>query len=494
MRFLRGLPNDEAAANPMKVSRIATHSFEIWYNSRVSIAVASAFLAATSSRIVTGGIDWRAVAVVALCTFSAYHADDFVDFSRDLPRPPLRLLAHLRFIKLFAAVTSIAIVALALRGSPVALDYLLLGSGFLTLAFCMASSQIRQDVRRSRLWFSLRSVYISLIWSLVVVLTPVLDRGSPVNRPVVGAILFVFALMLVVTALWAEGEHPERWGNDRPHKIYERIMLLCCAYASCLVVFGVVKRVFPWQNAALLSACAFNILFILFRRRFVQVDRRVLNETLIVMNVLSCLFVMGAYAYPADGFGPRSFADWFQLAACAIFFGNIAVKSATLKAQDDDGDHLDLVLLLGLAVFGFQIFITSMHVERWLFPSLHLSLFHSRAATAVGVLLTCIALILQTAAYIVMSNSWRLMARSQEPAELIATGPFALTRNPIYASLEIYIAGAFLMNGTLVFALFLLFAPLFVHAQIRREESFLSESCGESYKRYFRDTPRYILF
>ncbi|MGA7340682.1 MAG: isoprenylcysteine carboxylmethyltransferase family protein [Terracidiphilus sp.] len=478
----------------MKISKIAAHCFEIWYASRVSIAAAAAFLAATSSRILNGGIDWRAVAVVALCAFAAYHSDDFVDFSRDLPRSPLSLFAGARFLKLVAAIASVAIVIAILRGRPARLAELLLFSGLLTLAFCYASSRIRDEVRRSQLWFGLRTVYLSLVWSLVAVLTPVLDQSGPLDRRVTGAILFIFALMLSVSALWTEGEHPDRWESQSTPKAYDRMILLGCAYASGLVIYGIARRIFPWQNLALLAACAINALFILFRRRFGQVDRRVINEALILMNILCCLLVLGAYAYPNDGFGPRSLMDWFQLEACALFFGNIAVKSAAMKVRDDDGDYLDLLVVLGLAIFGFQVLVACMHVERWLFPALHRVFFHDRAASAAGVLLTSIALILQSAAYISMSNSWRLMARSREHFRLITSGPFALTRNPIYVSSEIFMAGALLMNGTLVFALFLLIAPLVIHAQIRREEMFLSHLYAGSYSQYQSKTPRYILF
>ncbi len=477
----------------MKISRIAALCFDIWYQSRLSIALASASLAASSSRILTGSIDWRAVIVVALCTLAAYYADDVVDFSRDLERVRVHRGANMRSFKFVAAVAAGSIAIVALNGRPLVLAELILCSALLTLAFCLASSRLHKNVRTSHLWVALRTAYISLVWSVVAVLTPILDWSRPIDRPARGAILFIFALMLPVSALWAEGEHPERRETHHASLVYDRAMLICCAFASFLVMFGIVRRQFPWQNIALLAACISNALFIAFRRRFTRVDHRAINEAMILMNLFACLFVLGAYRYPNDGFGPRSMTDWFQLAACAAFFGNIVWKSLTLKVADDNGDYLDLLLALGLAIFGFQMFITCVHVERWLFPALHWSLFHSHAASAAGLVLVCIALVLQSAAYISMANSWRLMARGTTPPELVTTGPFALTRNPIYLSSEIYIAGVFLLNGTLVFALFLLFVPFVVHAQIRREEAFLLACYPESYRQYLEKAPRYIL-
>ena len=86
------------------------------------------------------------------------------------------------------------------------------------------------------------------------------------------------------------------------------------------------------------------------------------------------------------------------------------------------------------------------------------------------------------------------MATSREPSQLITTGPFALSRNPVYVSSELYVLGAFLMNGTLVFALFLLLAPILVHMQIRREEAYLSDRFAEDYARYLKKAPRYFPF
>ena len=145
------------------------------------------------------------------------------------------------------------------------------------------------------------------------------------------------------------------------------------------------------------------------------------------------------------------------------------------QSADDNGGYLDLLLTLGLAIFGFQMVVACLHVERWLLPELHWTLFRSQATSAAGVVLVCIALILQSVAYVSMESSWRLMATGKEPSKLVGPGPFALvTRNPIYLSSEMYIAGVFLMNGTLVFALFPAdSSDLDSRADKRREEEFL---------------------
>ena len=101
MHAYQAAPKNKTAANAMGIARAAALCFEIWYQSRISIAAASAALAAASSRILIGSIDWRAVFIVVLCTAAAYQTDDVVDFRRDLERPRIRLSANMRSFKLW---------------------------------------------------------------------------------------------------------------------------------------------------------------------------------------------------------------------------------------------------------------------------------------------------------------------------------------------------------------------------------------------------------
>jgi protein-S-isoprenylcysteine O-methyltransferase Ste14 len=474
----------------MKTSTAIVRGFEIWYQSRVSIVSAAALMAAAASRILTGGIDRRAVLLVLLGTALAYWSDDYLDHRRDSARSSAWRVPGMRIAKFIAAcAAAIALVALIHFSRP-AVALLFLVCSLLTAVFFLAS--LRKKARASPRWFAFRTTYIALVWSLVSVLTPVLDEDMPIRFRTIAATGFVCILMLSVCAMWNEGEHPERFLNLPPS--YDSMLLFSCAVAALLVLLGIAAGWFPWPNVALLAACGNNALFVFFRKRFHQVDRRVLSEILIVLNLLCCLFVIGAYAHPFGKFGPQDLRDWFQLAAFAFFFGNIFLKSATLKTRDDNGDSIDLLLLLGLAILGFQMVVAALHLEGWLFPPLHRRLFAFDAAFGVGGLLAVAAILLQSAAYLSMSKSWRLMATSHEPTELVTTGPFAFTRNPVYVSAELYIAGAFLMNSTVVFAIFLLLAPAVIHLQIRREEHFLLEGHPLQYEAYCSHTPRYVIF
>jgi protein-S-isoprenylcysteine O-methyltransferase Ste14 len=471
----------------MRIPGTVSRCFEDYYQSRASIAAAAGFMTAVSSRVLLGSIDWRAVLVTTLCTAAAYWLDDCVDFKHH----PSHLRPHVRSVKVLASICAIGVIFVFTHAKPFKFISLILLLGTMTAGFCFASSRISESAQISKPWLVLRTACISLVWSLAVVLFPIFDKKAPINFQVVASVGFTWILMFVVSAMWTEGEHPDRHLNH--YAVASNWLLLAaCVIAAVLVIFGVYLGYFPWMNLALLPACIFNALFLSFRQRFKQTDRRVINEAMILMNIFACLFVLGAYAHSTGSHGPHSRKDWFQLAVCAVFFGNIWIKSRTLKVRDDNGDYLDALALLGLALFGFQIMVSSLHIEDWLFPPLHWQLFDSHMASITGALLTIVALALQASAYIAMSTSWRLMANAGEPGELVTSGPFALTRNPIYLSVELYMAGAFLINGTIVFALLLFLSPIIVHIQICREEAFLARHYLTSYTLYSGKTPRYF--
>lgn len=80
-----------------------------------------------------------------------------------------------------------------------------------------------------------------------------------------------------------------------------------------------------------------------------------------------------------------------------------------------------------------------------------------------------------------------------QPSRLIAAGPFRLSRNPLYLSLVLILAGVALFMGTLTPWLVL---PLFIWVLttrvIRVEEQILEETFGEEYRQYRRRVRRWI--
>jgi protein-S-isoprenylcysteine O-methyltransferase Ste14 len=95
-------------------------------------------------------------------------------------------------------------------------------------------------------------------------------------------------------------------------------------------------------------------------------------------------------------------------------------------------------------------------------------------------------------ALISFGNSWRIGIDERSTGALVTNGIFAFSRNPIFAFIDLYCLGTFLMNGSLVFLAFAVVTILVLHYQIRQEEKFLAGRYGRAYQDYCRQAGRYF--
>lgn len=80
-------------------------------------------------------------------------------------------------------------------------------------------------------------------------------------------------------------------------------------------------------------------------------------------------------------------------------------------------------------------------------------------------------------------------------AHLITTGPFTITRNPIYVGNTLLLSGlAFYFQNAWMLAAAFMAAYLTQKLAIEREEKYLAVKFGEAWKNYTAKTPRWLLF
>ncbi len=92
----------------------------------------------------------------------------------------------------------------------------------------------------------------------------------------------------------------------------------------------------------------------------------------------------------------------------------------------------------------------------------------------------------------IVGRAWcSLYIGGRKKAEVVSTGPYSLSRNPLYV---FSYAGAFgigAQTGSMTIAcLFVLIAVVVFHFTIAQEEAWLSAEFGESYSAYMARTPR----
>lgn len=94
-------------------------------------------------------------------------------------------------------------------------------------------------------------------------------------------------------------------------------------------------------------------------------------------------------------------------------------------------------------------------------------------------------------AQISMGSSWRIGIPSEAPP-LRTEGPFALSRNPIFLGMLVFVLGMTLWSPSAVTIALLAASYISIEIQIRSEEAFLERVHGEAYRAYRRRVRRWI--
>lgn len=118
--------------------------------------------------------------------------------------------------------------------------------------------------------------------------------------------------------------------------------------------------------------------------------------------------------------------------------------------------------------------------------------FDSETAAWFGVTLCITGLVLFILSMISFGPSFRVGIDNDHPDELITTGIFAYTRNPIYVAFWIILLGQFLIFPNWILLVYLGAATLLFHRQVILEETFLEEHHGQDFLDYCDRVKRYI--
>ena len=94
-------------------------------------------------------------------------------------------------------------------------------------------------------------------------------------------------------------------------------------------------------------------------------------------------------------------------------------------------------------------------------------------------------------ALVSFGNSWRIGIDEKKAGALVTNGIFTFSRNPIFAFIDLYFIGTFLLSGAPIFLIFAAATILALHYQILQEEKFLSGRYGQAYRDYCKRAGRY---
>lgn len=151
---------------------------------------------------------------------------------------------------------------------------------------------------------------------------------------------------------------------------------------------------------------------------------------------------------------------------------------------------LENILMPVLILWSIFVVLTALHIPMPdIISKLLLNIFWLEYA---GILFCYLGLIIFLMALISFGQSWRIGIDEQNSHELITTGIFKYSRNPIFLFMDLYFTGIMLIYPNIVFIVITICVIIGIHLQILREEKFLLHKFGEEYSKYKTQTRRYL--
>ena len=187
------------------------------------------------------------------------------------------------------------------------------------------------------------------------------------------------------------------------------------------------------------------------------------------------------FAYFCAAFFWRSFMVWKRTGVNPIVF----------KGSDDAHDFIGRIfkLLFALIVGVVLVYSFWSSVYVYLMPIEWLEYSWLRLT---GIVLLLSSLVWTVIAQGQMGESWRIGIDQSHPTNLVQSGVFSLSRNPIFLGMMLTLFGLFLVIPNALTLLTLGLGVVLIQIQVRLEEEFLARTHGKEYTLYRRRVRRWI--
>ena len=166
-----------------------------------------------------------------------------------------------------------------------------------------------------------------------------------------------------------------------------------------------------------------------------------------------------------------------------LLWKNTGVNPLTFNKGDDahgyNGKVFGVISLIELIVVSIYAFVPSWH--QYLLPFWYLD---QDGLRYIGWSLLILSLIIVWIAQSHMRQSWRIGIDEENKTELITTGFFSFSRNPVFLGIMIANIGLFLVLPNAFTLMIIALSTTSINTQIRLEEDFLTEEHGKQYIEY----------
>ena len=138
-------------------------------------------------------------------------------------------------------------------------------------------------------------------------------------------------------------------------------------------------------------------------------------------------------------------------------------------------DRSDFLITPLAVVFAYEV---AASVFGW--PRAGATLFWHSWANWLGAILTFLGWILFAYSVVTLGSSFRVGIDTDQPGKLVTSGPFRISRNPLYTGMAMVLIGIFLALGDWVFMLFALAGLWVMNRQVLREEAAMEAIYGDA--------------
>lgn len=188
-----------------------------------------------------------------------------------------------------------------------------------------------------------------------------------------------------------------------------------------------------------------------------------------LLMYLFIAFVLPSYrTYKATGVNPITFGD-----------------------SDTAHDYIGFVMKLLIAMLCIAVIIYTFADD--IYPFLvPISYLENNVLKAIGLILAHISLLWICVAQYQMRHSWRIGIDEVNKTDLVTSGIFGISRNPIFLGMIVSVLGIFLIIPNVLTFCIAITTYIVIGIQIRMEEAFLLTQHQGTYLQYKTNTNRFL--
>jgi len=186
--------------------------------------------------------------------------------------------------------------------------------------------------------------------------------------------------------------------------------------------------------------------------------------------------------------------NYFAALTIVLMLGMVLTRVVMLRRRGIEAMNFGKIdktdfLIPPFALFYF--YLVFAHTFHW--PSVSSQqFFHSEIIPWVGVFFCLAGLAWLLWSLVSFGHSFRVGIDMEHPDQLITTGVFAFSRNPIYVAFALILIGQFLIFSNWIILLYLIAGTWLFHRQVLREEEYLKKHYGKEYLEYSNRVRRYV--